>query len=248
MAKPDGRTEPPRAGPADDWAAYFEEDRSFWRIFRAEAADYLQRLEAALPLDRRARVLDFGCGAGLVAAVLAPKVAELFLWDAAASMRRRARENLAGSPNVRFLDLSPRHSLPGELGFDLILVNSVAQYMAEDDLSSWLVQWRDMLAPGGRLVVSDLIPPRTRTLSEVAEIVKFSARHGLLVRALRRAPLEMARYARVRRAHPLYRTTPEEFRGRARAAGWAVEFLKRNLTYRRRRFTAVLTHPSPGAR
>jgi SAM-dependent methyltransferase len=242
VTNPSGRGDLPGDGSVGDWTSYFEEDPISSWILRAEAVDYVQRLEAALPLDGRARVLDFGCGAGLVADMLAPKVGELFLWDAATSMKRRAREQTADRANVRFLDLSFPH--PSRVRFDLILVNSVVQYMAADELSSWLMRWGEMLAPGGRLVLSDLIPPTAQSLLELAALAGFCARRGLLLRVLWAAPRELMRYAKVRGAHPLYRTTPDEFRDSARAAGWAVEFLRKNLTYRRQRFAVLLTQPA----
>lgn len=236
------RTRPPQS----DWASYFEADRKLRRILRAEAADYARRLEAALPLGGRERVLDFGCGPGLVAQELAPKVGELFLWDAAANVREQARINAAGRANVKFLEAPPPESFPPDLRFDLILVNSVAQYMTAGRFSSWLAEWRAMLGPSGRLVISDLVPLETRSLPEIAALLLFSARHRLLMRALWDSPREFTRYARVRRAHPLYRLGREDFRRRAAAAGLAVEFLPDNLTYRRRRFAAVLTRAENG--
>ena len=102
------------------------------QIFREQSDDYVRNLESAIELDQRARVLDFGCGFGFVAELLAPRVGELFLWDASANMRRRARVKVAGCRNIRFLDLSDTQASRRDLRFDLILVNSVVQYMTPD--------------------------------------------------------------------------------------------------------------------
>src|SRR5439155_648564 len=56
----------PRPRMENHWAAYWDRLEEHV-IFRVEASDYVTRLEAALGLDPRARVLDFGCGFGFIA-------------------------------------------------------------------------------------------------------------------------------------------------------------------------------------
>jgi SAM-dependent methyltransferase len=189
-----------------------------------------------------ARVLDFGCGFGFVAEMLAPHVGELFLWDASANMRRRARLNVAGRQNIRLLDLSDPKSLPDELQFELILVNSVVQYMNLEEFSAWLLRWRSMLAPGGRIVVSDLIPPNYPALRDVPDLLSFSARRGFLVCAVWQALREIGRYWKVRRFRPLSRIGLEELSKLGKDAGLAASYLPVNLTHFRTRLTAVFIH------
>ena len=225
----------------DHWEAFWEGLRE-QQIHRAEADDYVRRLEAALPLDPRAQVLDFGCGFGYVAMTLAPKVGEVFLWDASANIRRHARVNVANScPNIRFLDLLDPHALTPNRRFDLILVNSVVQYMTIEEFSWQLITWRKMLAPGGRIIISDLIPPGVRPLAELAAMLVFSTRHRFLLRALREGLGELSRYSRTRAARPLLRLSHEDVLRLATAAGLTAEFLPENLTHRSRRITAVFS-------
>src|SRR5947199_3043085 len=84
------------------WEAYWDRLEEHV-IFRVEAADYVARLKAALGPHLGGRVLDFGCGFGFIAELLAPMVAELFVFDASERMRRRAQLRLAGRANVRLL-------------------------------------------------------------------------------------------------------------------------------------------------
>jgi SAM-dependent methyltransferase len=222
------------------WATYWEGLQDSRRIFRAEAQDSVRRLETAVPLDRRMRVLDFGCGFGLLADALAPKVGELFLWDAAANMRRQARVNVADRQNVRFLDV------PAETGryagcFDVILVHSVVQYLTADQLSLWLARWRDMLAPRGRIVISDLLPPGQASVAgDLRDLSVFSARQAFLGRAIRESLGELTRYWGARTAYPLLEVGRDDLERWAAAAALRVEFLAQNLTYKTGRATAVL--------
>jgi cyclopropane fatty-acyl-phospholipid synthase-like methyltransferase len=223
------------------WQPYWEELSESQQPFREQADEYVRNLESSLPLAPGMRVLDFGCGFGFVAEQLAPKVGELFIWDSSANMRRRARINTARRPNVKLLDLSSEKDLFGRKGCDLILVNSVVQYMTPDEFSRWLVWWRGALAPEGRIVVSDLIPPDHRSISDLIDLLVFSARRGRLARLLWQAFSELNRYLKMRRARPLTRIGCDELSRRGAAAGLAVNFLPRNLTHFRRRITAIFS-------
>lgn len=236
--------EPPSAanrGTGGGWDSYWEGLSDQQAIFHAMADEYVKNLVQAVSLDEGLRVLDFGCGFGFVAERLAPRVSELSLWDGAANMRRLARARLAGFSNIRFLDLSAPSAFPVDPRFDAILVNSVAQYLTPDEFSGWLAHWRIMLAPAGRLVISDLIPPDYRASRDLWTVLKFSARHGSLLRALAQAPKELTRYFRVRHARPLTRFGRDELTQRAAAAGLTATFLPRNLTHFPERISAVFT-------
>jgi SAM-dependent methyltransferase len=106
-------------------------------------------------------------------------VGHLFLWDAAESMLVRARSHLAGHPNVHFLDLSGSSDPPEDLRFDLILVNSVVQYMTEDEFLAWLARWREQLAPSGQIVISDLIPPDHPQPADILALLNLQHAPGI---------------------------------------------------------------------
>jgi cyclopropane fatty-acyl-phospholipid synthase-like methyltransferase len=228
------------SGEAAGWDAYWEELTDRQSLFREQAAEYVRNLAATGWLDARSRVLDFGCGFGYVADGVAPLVGQLYLWDSAWNMRMRALARLAARTNVHFLDLSDpqTRSVPP---FDLILVNSVVQYMSADEFSGWLVRWRGMLALSGRVVVSDLIPPGHRSYRELLDLLRFSARRGFLLKAVWQAVGELGQYGRMRQAHPLSRWGKEELTRRGAEAGLAVSFLEHNLTHFPRRITASFT-------
>ena len=149
-------------------------------LFPPEAVEYAQNLSDALPLSPSLRVLDFGCGYGHVTRLIAPEVACIGFWDAAESMRTAAARNLASVDNAFPWD-------EGDLDqpFDLVLVNSVVQYMTADELAGRLRQFAQMLRPGGRVILSDLSPPGHRPLADIWSLFHFSARRGYLLTAAR---------------------------------------------------------------
>jgi protein-L-isoaspartate O-methyltransferase len=97
------------------------------KIYRPEAEDYVARLEKTIQLSSDWRILDFGCGFGYVANILAPKVKEIFIWDEAENMRSRASFNTSNQTNVKCLNDFNDQVLTKKLMFNLILVNSVVQ-------------------------------------------------------------------------------------------------------------------------
>jgi SAM-dependent methyltransferase len=228
--------------PTDGWTAYWEGLGGTETFFREQAKEYVANLECAVELNRNARVLDFGCGFGFVAKMLAPKVRKVFLWDTSVNMRRRARLNLADHHNIGFVDLSEPHAIARELNFDLIIVNSVVQYMSLEQFAACLVMWRTMLAAGGRIVVSDLIPPDYNSVSDFVDLLKFSIRRNVVGSALLQAIRDLGRYWRIRRGCPLTRVSVEDLTALSKHAGLSVSCLASNITFFTGRLASVLTH------
>lgn len=227
--------------PLWDWVAYWDELDEGQLLFREEADEYVRNLAAAVRLDRGMRVLDFGCGYGFVAHGLAPLVGQLFLWDAAESMRACARSHLAGRPNVYILGSPGTSDAPGDPRFDLILVNSVIQYMSEAEFLARLATWCLQLAPGGQVVVSDIIPPDHPPLKDILALLSFSTRRGYLLRALRNVLGERKRYQRMKQMCRLYHVGADQLHRHAAASGLQVKILPRNLTHFPGRITAVFS-------
>jgi SAM-dependent methyltransferase len=234
------------------WSTFFERLRPDSPLYREQSAAYVDALTAAVDVRRTGRVLDFGCGFGFVARLLAPHVSEVWFWDASENMRAEARRNTADVPNARLCDVPAALSEDGDRiawhgpAFDLILVNSVVQYMAREELLAWLGRWAAMLARGGKLVLSDLIPPNHRSASDVADLLRFGARNGSTLRAAADAVGGFHNYWRTSRNVPLLRVDHGELVGQADASNLDVDILAANLTHLRKRWSAVLWRRSNG--
>ena len=222
------------------WREYFDGLTQESRLLREQAIRYVGSLCAAVELRDHHRLLDFGCGFGHVATLLAPRVGQVWWWEPSPNMRSVAERNTAGFSNVQFCDLS---TLPfAGPPFDVILVNSVVQYMATEEFWPWLQTWRDMLGPGGRLVLSDVIPLKHTGVSDIADLLRLAVHHGSPLRSTNEALGGMARYWRATRSMPLTRLDRADLARGAATAGLETRFLEENLTHFRKRWTAVL-HP-----
>lgn len=223
----------------DSWHVYWERIGDDTKVFEAEADDHVGRLIAALSPGKNAQVLDFGCGFGHTARFLAPRVGRVTLWDDAASVRYRARLRTAHIDNVCYADLTDPDNDPAGF-FDLITVHSVVQYMSEPQLRAWLVRWRAMLAPDGRLVLSDLIQPGSSAIRELLGFIKFSISRGIFLDALRQGLREISAYLSARSRRPLLLVTPIRLRELAPPREWSIQILPTNMSHRRNRISAVL--------
>ena len=128
-------------------------------------------------------VLDHGCGEALYAEAVAGRCSRLILCEAAPKICLALAQRLAGLPNVQVIDpVGIEQIAPGSL--DLIIVNSVLQYLSRAELEALLDAWRVCLAPQGRLVIADVIPPGVSPLTDAVALLRFARRGGFLMPAL----------------------------------------------------------------
>jgi len=127
-----------------------------------------------------AAVIDYGCGeaTGPTSSPPRPDGSSCrtarrpcaIIWSAGFATIRRS-----GSPRPR---RSPRCR---RAAFDLIILNSVAQYLTTPQLEDLLAQFRVLLAPGGHFVIGDVIPPNTSAVTEVMALMKLAWNNGFVI-------------------------------------------------------------------
>jgi 2-polyprenyl-3-methyl-5-hydroxy-6-metoxy-1,4-benzoquinol methylase len=226
-----------------NWAEYWNIHHVDSEAVHLEALEFVRRLEGAIHITPDMRVLDFGCGSGHAAAAIAPKVRSMHIWDAHATPLRRARQRLHSHRNVAVLDLSEAdtHHLPHR--FDLVVVNSVVQYMDAHEVPIWLRRWAGMLAEHGHIVLSDLIPPGHHSALDLLSLIHFNP-----IVNLRRLGKDARSYLRARTRASLNPVDRSELRVQAEAAGLHIRFLPSNLTHFTWRYAAVLAPSGEGNR
>jgi SAM-dependent methyltransferase len=128
-------------------------------------------------------VLDHGCGEALDAGRVARACGKLYLCEAAPTVREKLRAMLGARANVAVVSPEEVEALPdGTL--DLVVANSLIQYLSREELKALFRSWRSKLKPGGRLVVADVIPPDVSPVTDAAQLLGFAWRGGFLVAAL----------------------------------------------------------------
>ena len=128
-------------------------------------------------------MLDHGCGEALDAGRVAGHCGS----SISARPRRACATSCApcsvGTANVAVVSPEEVEALPdGTL--DLVVANSLIQYLTRDELSALLATWHGKLKPGGKLVVADVIPPDVSPLTDASQLLAFAWRGGFLTAAL----------------------------------------------------------------
>jgi amino acid adenylation domain-containing protein len=142
----------------------------------AEVDEYRDRVLAlAAPwLRRDARVLEIGCGSGLLLWEIAPRVARCVGLDPSPLTQQRNRERQAatGLEGVELLT-GFAHELDGLLAgerFDLVLMASSVQFFPGPRYLEQVIRGAAArLAPGGALVIADV--PDARRRGELARVI-----------------------------------------------------------------------------
>lgn len=231
----------PDDGTGDFWHTHYDSlaHHESLDLFKAEARDFFRRLTRSIPLRSCEQVLDFGCGLGFVSELLTTRVNKLAYWDYSENMLATAKHRLASVNNAEPVDLS-RPDQEEQFHFDLIVVNSVIQYMSEDEFSAWLGKWKEMLVSDGALVISDVILPEPAFFREIFDSLVFSAKKGFLLRTLAKNFSQYLRYLKTRSSAPMSRYSKERFSALINDAGLRADILPDNLTYRTNRFSALV--------
>ncbi|HTV37794.1 MAG TPA: class I SAM-dependent methyltransferase [Xanthobacteraceae bacterium] len=168
-----------------DWLSFWDRPHSIYVSARHRDVHYrliAQELADLVP-SSQARVLDYGSGEALHADLLAAAAGELLLCDGAPSVRAALAVRFAGDTKIRILSPADVERLPDGC-VDFIVLHSVAQYLAPDQMKMLLVLFRRLLKPNGVLLVSDIIPPQVGAAADVAALLRFSAGNGFFFAAL----------------------------------------------------------------
>ena len=168
------------------WAAFWNLDHSIY-VSPKHLAAHFRRIGtdiiALLDGRTRPRVLDYGCGDALAAPQLAAAGIALSLYDAVPAVAERLRARVGDIAGLRVLDHASFDALPAA-SFDVIVVNSVAQYMSPAELGLLLNRFRRLLAPGGEVILGDVIPPDAGMAADVGSLLRSAAGNGFLLAAL----------------------------------------------------------------
>jgi SAM-dependent methyltransferase len=128
-------------------------------------------------------VLDWGCGDALAANDLAQTCRTLLLYDRADNTRRRLLSKYAGSPNIRVLDDAELDAV-SSASIDLIIVNSVVQYLDRRQFTDALHFFHRLLKSDGKLLLGDIIAPDTPLIGHVTTFLRFAWQNGFFITAI----------------------------------------------------------------
>jgi ubiquinone/menaquinone biosynthesis C-methylase UbiE len=182
-------------------------------------------------------VVDHGCGEALYAEAVARECDRLILCEAAPRIREDLARRLSGMRNAEVVEPAGVERLP-DASLDLVVVNSVLQYLKREELEGLLDLWRAKLKPEGRLVIADVIPPNVSPLRDAAALLTFAARGGFLLPALGGlVRTAFSDYGRIRAQLGFSTHAEQEFMALLAAHGLAGERVHPNFGHNQARMT-----------
>ena len=222
--------------------------RDFWN---GEHSIYVNDRHRLLHYDRIARdilgfvdapdavVLDHGCGEASAADAVAGHVGRLCLYDVAPRVQEKLRLKFASNSRIEVLSSQGLEAVP-DASLDLIIVNSLLQYLTRAELEHLLDFWHAKLKGNGKLVLADIIPPDVGPLTDVKALLAFAWQGGFFFAALGGLVATFfSDYRTLRGALGLTYYTALEITAIAAAHGFALERAARNVGHNQARMGFV---------
>jgi SAM-dependent methyltransferase len=227
----------------NSWVSFWNSQHSIYVNARhldlhyRDVADRMLQLQPA----RDANVLDFGCGEAIHADRVAAAVGRLWLCEAAPRVRDNLRGRFGHLANVKVIGAEDLASIPAGT-LDLIVANSVAQYLTRDELDGLLRTWRGLLAPHGRLILADVVPPGVSPVSDALALLRYAWSNGFLVAAFAGlVRTVLSPYRRIRASLGITTYTEREITDRINTCGFRTERLPFNFEHQPARISFVAT-------
>jgi ubiquinone/menaquinone biosynthesis C-methylase UbiE len=227
----------------DDWIDYYDSTHTIYasKLHRDLHFQIIARDIIGYISSPDSVVLDYACGEALSAAKVADACAKLYLAEPAPGVRGRLIARFAPNTKIRVRSLDDLRKM--EEAVDLVVMNSVVQYMTPQELDSALAVIRRLLKPNGRLVLGDVLRPEVGMARDVLALLKFAAAHGFLKDALYGlASTALSDYRQLRTRVGLQRYSEKEMIEKLAAAGFTASRAHQNIGHNPWRMTFVARH------
>jgi ubiquinone/menaquinone biosynthesis C-methylase UbiE len=227
----------------DEWIDYYDSTHTIYasKLHRDLHFQIIARDIIGYISSPDAVVLDYACGEALSAAKVADACGKLYLAEPAPGVRGRLIARFAPNTKIRVRSLDDLRKMDETI--DLVVMNSVAQYMTPDELDSALAVMRRLLKPNGRLVLGDILRPEVGMARDVLALLKFASAHGFLKDALYGlASTALSDYRQLRTRVGLQRYSEDQMIEKLAAAGFAASRAHLNIGHNRWRMTFVARH------
>jgi ubiquinone/menaquinone biosynthesis C-methylase UbiE len=225
----------------NDWIDYYDSTHTIYasklhrdlhfQVIARDIVDYIPSPDAV--------VLDYSCGEALSAAKVADACGILILAEPAPGVRGRLIARYAPNTRIRVRALEELRSMQ-EASIDLVVMNSVAQYMTPTELDAAFAVIRRLLKPNGRLVLGDILRPEVGMIRDVLALLMFASRHGFLRDALvGLVATALSDYRELRTKVGLQRYSEKDMLAKLGKAGLSAVRAPKNIGHNRWRMTFV---------
>jgi ubiquinone/menaquinone biosynthesis C-methylase UbiE len=228
----------------EDWIDYYDSTHTIYasKLHRHLHFQVIARDIIGYISSKDAVVLDYACGEALSAGKVADACGKLYLAEPAPGVRGRLIARFAPNTKVRVRSLDDLRKM-AEKSVDLVVMNSVAQYMTAGELDSAFAVIRRLLKPGGRLILGDILRPEVGMIRDIIALLRFALTHGFLKDALiGLISTGLSDYRQLRSRVGLARYSEAEMVAKLAAAGFTASRAHLNIGHNPWRMTFVARH------
>ena len=228
----------------DDWIDYYDSTHTIYasKLHRDLHFQLIAKDIIGYIASPDAVVLDYACGEALSAAKVAEACGQLILAEPAPGVRGRLIARFAPNTKIRVRSLEDVRKM-AEKSVDLVVMNSVAQYMTAAELDAAFAIIKRLLRPGGRLVVGDILRPEVGMPRDVIALLRFAAANGFLKHALiGLISTALSDYRQLRSRVGLQRYSEAEIVAKLARAGFTASRAHFNIGHNPWRMTFVARH------
>jgi ubiquinone/menaquinone biosynthesis C-methylase UbiE len=228
----------------DDWIDYYDSTHTIYasKLHRDVHFEVIARDIVGYIASPDAVVLDYACGEALSAAKVADACARLILAEPAPGVRGRLVARFAPITKIRVRSLDELRNMEAQ-SVDLAIMNSCVQYMTTAELDDAFAVIRRLLAPGGKLVVGDVLQPDVGMATDVKALLQMAWQHGFLWDALvGLVRTALSDYRELRTKVGLQRYSEQDMLAKLTGAGFRASRAPVNIGHNSSRMTFVAHH------
>ena len=228
----------------DEWIDYYDSTHTIYasRLHRDLHFELIARDIIGYIKAPDAVVLDYACGEALSATKVADACATLYLAEPAPGVRGRLAARFAPNTKISVRSLDDLATMDAG-SIDLVVMNSVAQYMTTQELDAAFKVIHRLLKPSGRFVLGDILRPEVGMIRDVLALLHFAATHGFLRDALiGLVSTALSDYRQLRNKVGLQRYGEAEMIAKLGAAGFSAARARRNIGHNPWRMTFEAQH------
>jgi cyclopropane fatty-acyl-phospholipid synthase-like methyltransferase len=223
------------------WDFFWEKPTSgFEEIMKKSADAFVLSFLEQIPLNKTERLLDFGAGTGDILEIFLKHFSHVFGYDKSSYIIRKLEKRFQENDQVTIIkDLEVMTSSCHDM--DCIFLNSVIQYMSLKELQDLLVQFKQILAPEGILIISDIIPPRYSRIADTFGLIQTTLHKGFLPTFVKQIVQSILKNPFMQTQMTLAQYSEEGLHKLLNENGFKAERLASNLHLSRHRFSLVVT-------
>lgn len=178
-----------------NWIQYWGKEKFDFPFWEKSIQFYCENIRKQFPKEKHLTILDFGAGPGYTGPHLNSHSKMIFIEPSKELLAQCKKRNQSFDSTFFYenLDSAEKDGVLTPNSCDIILINSVLQYIPESESTELFIHLKKLLAPNGKIIASDLIPKKHSLFSDLISVAKFYSKWFSLLRFIQYFFAEVSR-------------------------------------------------------